>query len=151
MTQFARAQSDQAPQHVVLPPAFGGTPLSHQIHAEAAYVAAYGDMVKSVAMRRKINAQAVALEIQNLVAYVDAYFKRREINREARAKEDPSYPGTLRKTPGASPASGRTRCQLYWRCVTNTHWTASRRAFTTLWWLSGLSAPECDLAPFDAG
>jgi hypothetical protein len=87
----AWAQSDQAPQHVVLPPAIGGTPLSQQIHAEAAYVAAYGDMVESVAMARRINAQAVALEIQNSVAYVDAYFKRREINRDRRAKEDPNY------------------------------------------------------------
>ena len=87
----AWAQSNQAAQHVVLPPAIGGTPLSQQIHAEAAYVAAYGDMVESVAMARKINAQAVALEIQNSVAYVDAYFKRREINRERRAKEDPNY------------------------------------------------------------
>ncbi len=62
-----------------------------EIHAEAAYVAAYGDMLESAAIARKINAQAVALEIQNSVAYVDAYFKRREINRQARAKEDPSY------------------------------------------------------------
>ena len=42
-------------------------------------------------MARKINAEAVALEIQNSVDYVDAYFKRREINREARAKENPNY------------------------------------------------------------
>jgi hypothetical protein len=48
-------------------------------------------MLESAAVARKINAQAVALEIQNSVAYVDAYFKRREINRQARAKEDPSY------------------------------------------------------------
>ena len=54
-------------------------------------MAAYGDMVESVAMARRINAQAVALEIQNSVAYVDAYFKRREINRDRRAKEDPNY------------------------------------------------------------
>ena len=85
LTGSARAQ------RVILAPAIRGTPLSHQIHAEAAYMVAYGNMVESVAMARKINAEAVALEIQNSVAYVDAYFKRREINREARAKEDPNY------------------------------------------------------------
>ena len=40
---------------------------------------------------RKINAQAVALEIQNSIDYVDAYFKRRELNRQWRAKENPNY------------------------------------------------------------
>ena len=62
-----------------------------QIEAEAQYVAAYGDMVESVAIARKINAQAVALEIQNSIDYVDAYFKRRELNRQWRAKENPNY------------------------------------------------------------
>lgn len=89
-----QGQSDQATepnQHLLLPPVFGGTPLSYQIQAEASYVAAYGDMVESIATARKINAQAVALEIQNSVAYVDAYFKRRELNRQWRAKENPNY------------------------------------------------------------
>ena len=59
-----RGQSEH--NHVIfLPSARGGTPLSYQIQAEASYVAAYGDMVESVAVARKINAEAVALEIQN--------------------------------------------------------------------------------------
>jgi hypothetical protein len=81
----------QARQHVFLPPAYGATPLSTIINAEAAYVAAYGDMVESVAMARKINAEAAALEIQNAVDYVAAYFKRRELNREGRKKEFQTY------------------------------------------------------------
>ena len=88
---FAWAQSDQAHQHIFLPPVSGGTPLSFQIQSEAAYVAAYGDMMESAAIARKVNAQAVALEIQNSVAYVDAYFKRRDLNRQWRSKEDPNY------------------------------------------------------------
>jgi hypothetical protein len=89
-----RAQTDQptpAPQPVRLPPAFGGTPLSYQIQAEASYVASCGDLVKSAAWARKVNAEAVALEIQNSISYVDAYFKRRELNRTWRAKENPNY------------------------------------------------------------
>lgn len=85
------AQPDPAHQHVLLPPAVGGTPLSFQVQAEASYVAAYGDMLESAAVARKVNAEAVAMEIQNSVAYVDAYFQQRELNREWRAKEDPNY------------------------------------------------------------
>ena len=69
----------------------GGTPLSYQIEAEASYMVAYGSMVESVATARKINAEAVAVEIQNSVDYVQAYFKRREINRAEVAKLDPNY------------------------------------------------------------
>lgn len=67
------------------------TVLSAQINAEANYVAACGNMMEAAARARKINAEAVALEIQNSVEYVDAYFKRREINREAWRKEHPDY------------------------------------------------------------
>lgn len=69
----------------------GSTPYSAQINAEASYLSAYGGMVKSAAEARKVNAEAVALEIQNSIDYVDAYFKRRELNRQWRAKEDPNY------------------------------------------------------------
>jgi hypothetical protein len=68
----------------------GGTPLSYQIQAEAAYASSYGDAVKSIAEARKINAEAVALEIENSVSYVEAYFKRREINREEWKKAHPN-------------------------------------------------------------
>ena len=83
--------AQEAQNHVVLIPSRGTTPLAAQIQAQAMYVAAYGDMVESVAIAREINAKAVAQEIKNSVDYVDAYFKRRAINREARAKENPNY------------------------------------------------------------
>jgi hypothetical protein len=68
----------------------GGTALSYQIEAEADYVIAQGDFQKSVAIARKINAEAVAQEIKNSVDYVDAYFKRQELNKEWRHKLNPS-------------------------------------------------------------
>jgi hypothetical protein len=80
---------DQQQSHVRLPPAWGGTPASFQIQAEASYVEAYGDMLQSAAIARKINAQAVALELDNSIAYVKAYFERQRINREERAKLNP--------------------------------------------------------------
>jgi hypothetical protein len=80
-----------AQSQTVYIPQRGGTPLSYQIEAEASYMAAYGNMTQSVATARKINAEAVALEIQNSVDYVKAYFERREINRQEVAKLDPNY------------------------------------------------------------
>lgn len=73
--------------HVYLPPAVAGTPLSFQIHAQAAYMAAYGDAMESMAVARKVNAEAVAFEIQNSIAAVDAYFQRRELNKSYRKYE----------------------------------------------------------------
>ncbi len=75
----------------MLPPASGATPRSAELDAEAHYIDACSNMVKSVAIARKINAEAVAIEIQNSVDYVKAYFERRRINREERAKENPNY------------------------------------------------------------
>jgi len=88
---FAWAQSDQANQHIHLPPAFGGTALSFHDSGRSGLRSRLRDMVESVARARKINAEAVAMEIQNSIDYVDAYFKRRELNREWRAKEEPNY------------------------------------------------------------
>ena len=87
-----RAQTELERKHIELPPAVAGTPLSFQIQAEAEYVAAVGYMEESVAIARKIHAEAVALEIQNSIDYVDAYFRRREINREWREKQRPNSP-----------------------------------------------------------
>lgn len=83
----ARGQTTR-PDHIFLPPAFAATPLSTVIEAQAKYVAAYGDFLESVATARKIHAEAFALEIENSVRYVDAYFERREKNREWRRKEE---------------------------------------------------------------
>jgi hypothetical protein len=67
----------------------GETPLSAQINAEARYVAACGYMYRSVAEARKINAEAVALEIQNSVDYVKAYYERRHLYEEEWRRKHP--------------------------------------------------------------
>ena len=69
----------------------GATPLSSVIQAQASYVYAQGTFLVNAATAREINARAVEQEIKNAVAYVDAYFKRRELNREWRAKENPDH------------------------------------------------------------
>ncbi len=74
-----------------LPPASGGTALSFQIQAEAEYLVARGYLTKSIAVARKIHAEAFAQEIQNSVNYVDAYYQRRELNRKWRAEQNPNY------------------------------------------------------------
>lgn len=78
-------------QHVFLPPALAGTPASFQVEAVAKYLVAQGDLAESIAIARKIHAEAVALEMQNWVNYVDAYFERREKWRQWRRKENPTY------------------------------------------------------------
>jgi len=60
----------------------GRSIIGDRIRAQAAMTVAYGDMVESLATAREINAQAVALELQNWVTHVEDYFKRRQINRE---------------------------------------------------------------------
>ena len=80
------AQDTQPQGQISLPPAFGGTPYSFGVEAEAKYVAAQGAFLESAAIARKINAEAVAKEIQNSVEYVDAYFKRQELNKQWREK-----------------------------------------------------------------
>ena len=84
------AQNNRRPP-LRLPPALAGTPLSFKIHSEAAYMAGRGSLVESVAIARLIHAEAFAKELENSIEYVDTYFRRRELNREWRAKEDPRY------------------------------------------------------------
>jgi hypothetical protein len=62
------------------PQAFARTVLSDQINAEANFLVAFGEMTRSVAEARKINAEAVAIEIQNSVEYVKAFYERRHIH-----------------------------------------------------------------------
>jgi hypothetical protein len=70
-------------------PVYGRTRLSDQINAEANYVAACGYMARSVAEARKINAEAVAVEIQNSVEFVKAYYEGRRIHDEEWKKKHP--------------------------------------------------------------
>ncbi len=83
------AQDTQPQGQIFLPPAAGGTRYSFAVEAEAKYIAAQGAFLESAAIARKINAEAVALEIQNSVNYVNAYFKRQELNKEWRHKLNP--------------------------------------------------------------
>jgi hypothetical protein len=82
------AEDTQPQGQIYLPPARGGTPLSFQIDAEAKYVAAQGAFLESAAVARKINAEAVAQEIQNSEDYVKAYFNRKDLNMEWRKKNE---------------------------------------------------------------
>ncbi|MGW8256055.1 MAG: hypothetical protein ACWGMZ_01070 [Thermoguttaceae bacterium] len=82
------AQDTNPQGQIYLPPAFGGTPLSFQIEAEAKYVASQGAFLESAAIARKINAEAVAQEIQNSEAYVKTYFEIKDINRDWREKHE---------------------------------------------------------------
>lgn len=93
----AMAQPTRPRPHIRLPRAAGATPLSTIIEAEAKYLAAWGDLMESAAIARKINAEAVEQELKNWVDGVDAYFRRRELNRQWRQKEDPNYLGWLQR------------------------------------------------------
>jgi hypothetical protein len=87
LARMVYAQDTPTQNQIYLPPAFGGTAYSFGVEAEAKYIAAQGAFLESAAIARKVNAEAVALELKNWVDYVDDYFKRRELNRQWREKE----------------------------------------------------------------
>ena len=70
--------------------------LSDYIEAQAKRVAAQGDFLDSVAIARKIHAEAYALEIQNSVEEVKARFERRG-NRAALLEEKGFRPDIIRE------------------------------------------------------
>lgn len=82
---FFFAGPQQAAGQIIVEP---GTAASAEITAQARYIRAQGQFLESAAVARETNAHAVEAELKNWVTYVDDYFKRREINREARAKEE---------------------------------------------------------------
>jgi hypothetical protein len=90
------AAQERPREHVILPPSFGETRLSTVINAQARLVAAQGDFLESVAVARKIHAEAYAQEIQNAVEEVKAYFERRRINRESVLAEKGNRPDVIR-------------------------------------------------------
>jgi len=59
--------------------AFGQTALGDQIRAEARYIDACARMRLAASEARRIDAEAFALEIDNSVAYVKAYYDRRHL------------------------------------------------------------------------
>ena len=66
------------------------TPISDAIRAEADYVAAQGYYAESTARAREIHAEAAAIEIDNWVKHVKAYYERKAIWKEEWQKEHPS-------------------------------------------------------------
>lgn len=78
-------------------PGWGATPLSSVIGAQSSYVYAQGTFLVNRAVAREINARAFEHELDNALKYVDVYFKRRALNREWRAKEDPNHWERMRK------------------------------------------------------
>jgi len=96
---WAAGQERPGREHLLLPPRWGhgGTPLSYAIEAQASLVAAQGDFLESVAVARKIHAEAYAQEIQNSVEEVKAYFERRRINRAAVLEEKGNRPDIIRE------------------------------------------------------
>jgi hypothetical protein len=71
--------------------------MSTMVDAQARYLVAQGACVESFAVARKINAEAYKIELENWVNEVDDYFKRRELNRLWRRKENPSFLDHLKK------------------------------------------------------
>ena len=116
---------------IVLPPAEADTPLSFQIESQAGYCTDYGNIVESMANARKIDAEAAALEVQNSIDSVDAYFKRRELNKFYRRYE---------LDPQEREALLQARLQ---RAVTELHQKTAKGDVTeTLnWLLQELAAP----------
>jgi hypothetical protein len=84
---MAAGAAGQEHEHIYLPPTRGATPLSTIIDAQSHWIAGYGDFLESAAVARKINAEAVALEIENSIRYIEAYFERKRLNKEARAPD----------------------------------------------------------------
>lgn len=84
-------------EHIILPPSFGTTPLSARINAQAQLLASQGDFLESVAVARKIHAEAYAIELENAVNEVKAYFERRRINREKNLEEKGNRPDVIRE------------------------------------------------------
>jgi len=77
--------------HVRLPHTRGATVLSTYIDAQARYIVAMGDYLESAAIARRHRAAALEHELDNSIKWVETYFKRRELNRAYRLKEDPPY------------------------------------------------------------
>jgi hypothetical protein len=67
------------------------TVLGDQIRAQAAYIRASGLYLESAAEARKINAEAVAVEIENSVKSVETYWNRKSIWEEEYRKRNPNH------------------------------------------------------------
>ena len=78
-------------QHLWLREHHWVTPMSVIIDAQANYLVAQGSFLESSAISRNINADAYAKELKNWVGEVDAWYRRRELARMWRRKENPDF------------------------------------------------------------
>lgn len=88
LSRIAAAQDNPPGNvHILLPPSYGATPISAQINAEAAYIAAMGDFLISTGIARRHHAIAADQEMDNMVKWVRTYFERKKLNRDYREEE----------------------------------------------------------------
>jgi hypothetical protein len=88
------------PTVIYVQPARGATPASTIINAEANYMESYGQLLQSAATARKINAEAVALEIDNWKNSIKARDEMLDLYWDRWRKDHPNYltrQGTLRE------------------------------------------------------
>lgn len=91
------AWAQPARGHVWLPPTRGATVMSTYVDSHARLLVALGDYHESVAIARRHHAAAAEHEMRNAVQWVETYFKRKELNRAYRMKQDPPYLDKIEK------------------------------------------------------
>ena len=74
-----------------VPPAWGTTALSAQIHAEAALMSAFGQFLVDATIAERHHEYAREHRIHNYVLWVDSYFEARRLNRLHRLEENPNF------------------------------------------------------------
>ena len=142
LAAHALAQDERSHVNVYLHTATGATPLSAVIDAQARYLVAYGDCLESLAIARKIHAEAYQIELRNWVDEVDAYFKRRELNRLWRRKENPDYVEHEARRQRALDRQMREQFERF---------AESDLAGRLNWLLMKLSGPAIGVRHLDAG
>ena len=74
-----------------VPPAWGTTALSAQIHAEAPLVSSFGGYLVDRTIAERHHEIAREHRIRNYVLWVDSYFEARRLNRLHRLEENPNF------------------------------------------------------------
>ncbi len=68
-----------------------GTAQAAEIFAQSELYRGQGDFLVSASVARTNNAQAASMEMDNSIKWVNTFFERRRLNREARRLEHPTY------------------------------------------------------------
>ncbi len=85
------AQRPRIRGHIYRPHTHGATVLSTYIDAEARRTVAVGNLLESMAVARRINVESDRVAMLNSVLWVETYFQRKELNRQARRAQNPIY------------------------------------------------------------